>query len=175
MSMMRTIHQFDETAFKWCVNNSYAKELASASRWISRTGDGPFYAILGLTLVLLEIQYGMNLVESALMAFAIELPVYLLVKNSIKRNRPHDAIQGFKAFLKPSDKFSFPSGHTAGAFLMATLISHYYPDFAPFAFLMAVLIGCSRVLLGVHFPTDILAGMILGVSTAMISLNILGI
>lgn len=174
MSMIRTIHHIDEVAFRWCVTNSHSHELAKVSRWISRTGDGPLYAILGLTLVLLEVQYGMSFVEAALIAFAIELPIYLLVKNSIKRNRPHDAIQGFHAFLKPSDKFSFPSGHTAGAFLMATLISHYYSDFALLAFSMATLVGCSRVFLGVHFPTDILAGIFLGVSAASISLNLVG-
>ena len=175
MSVLRTIHRFDETTFIWFMRSSYAHRVARVSRWVSRTGDGPLYALLGLMLVMYEVQDSKDFVAAALIAFAIELPIYLLVKNSIRRNRPHEAIEGFNAFLKkPSDKFSFPSGHTAGAFLMATLISHYYPEFGLFSYVLATLVGCSRICLGVHFPTDILAGMVLGVSSAVISLSIIG-
>ena len=175
MSVLRTIHRFDESAFIKLMNNSHAERAARISRWVSRTGDGPLYVVLGLLLVVYEVQGGKDFVSAALIAFAIELPVYLLVKNSIRRHRPHEAISGFNAFLKkPSDKFSFPSGHTAGAFLMATLIYHYYPEFAVLAYTIAAMVGCSRVFLGVHFPTDIIAGMVLGVGSAVISLSIMG-
>ena len=175
MSVLRRIHRFDETAFIWFMKSSYAHKTARISRWVSRTGDGPLYVLLGVMLVLYDVNNGQDFVSAALIAFAIELPIYLLVKNAIRRNRPHEAIQGFNAFLKkPSDRFSFPSGHTAGGFLMATLIAHYYPEFAIFAYIVATMVGCSRVFLGVHFPTDILAGVVLGVSSAIISLSMMG-
>ena len=56
---------------------------------------------------------------------------------------------------------------------MATMVSYYYPPFTPLAYLIATMIGSSRVLLGVHFPTDILAGMILGLVSAYSALTIL--
>jgi len=167
------INSYDLLAFKWCLSRKYSEQVARVSRWISRLGDGVYYLIFGLVLLWLEPAHGKEFFQCALLAFCFELPSYLILKNSIKRQRPNDVLQEFVAYLVPSDKFSFPSGHTAAAFLMATMVSYYYPPFTPLAYLIATMIGSSRVLLGVHFPTDILAGMILGLVSAYSALTIL--
>jgi undecaprenyl-diphosphatase len=172
MAFLEKIGNFDVAAFKWCLSRRYSRQIARLSRWISRLGDGIYYLLGGVVLIWLEPVYGMSFFLCALIGFAFELPSYLLLKNTFKRQRPHDAIQDFVAYLVPSDKFSFPSGHTAAAFVMATTTSHYYPELAAPAYLIAVLIGTSRVLLGVHFPTDILAGMVLGTTSAIFAINI---
>jgi undecaprenyl-diphosphatase len=77
----------------------------------------------------------------------------------------------FDAWIVPSDKFSFPSGHTAAAFLFAWMIHTIYPTFSVIAFIWAALVGLSRVLQGVHYPTDIVAGAALGSSCAYLSIN----
>lgn len=164
------ITSYDLLAFKWCLSRKHARQIARISRWISRLGDGVYYFIFGLILVWLEPVAGLAFFKTALAGFAFELPTYLIVKNFVKRQRPHDVISEFVAYLVPSDKFSFPSGHTAAAFVMATMVSFYYPSFSLLAYCIAILIGSSRVLLGVHFPTDILAGMILGISSAFAAL-----
>jgi undecaprenyl-diphosphatase len=151
-----------------------AAKIAAVSRLFSRLGDGYCYALLGLSLVWLEQQSGSDFLRTGLIAFAIELPVYLLGKNLIRRQRPCDAIFDINAFLVPSDKFSFPSGHTAAAFVMAALCGFYYPDFGAFAYILATMIGSSRILLGVHYPTDILAGMVLGLSSFEIAVSLVG-
>lgn len=164
----------DLIAFRWCISRRCYTEIATLSRWISKTGDGYLYALIGVLLWWLETQYGPQFAGVLLLAFAIELPTYLVCKNTVKRHRPADAIAGFDPFLQPSDKFSFPSGHTAAAFLFASLVSFYYPLFALPAYGAACLIGCSRVLLGVHFPTDIVAGIVLGLVSVELALWILG-
>jgi undecaprenyl-diphosphatase len=63
------------------------------------------------------------------------------------------------------------SGHTSAAFMMATLISYFFPLFMIPLYCWAALVGFSRVILGVHFPTDTLVGVILGISTALFSLG----
>jgi len=170
MTLLSTLMKFDSTLFCWCMARKRASEIAKISRLISHLGDGFYYAILGVMLMWLEVDYGSDFFISGIIAFALELPVYFILKNSIRRNRPCDVIAGFEAFLVPSDKFSFPSGHTAAAFVMASLTHYYYPEYGLLAYICAILIGMSRVLLGVHYPGDILAGMILGLASYKFSL-----
>ena len=167
-TLLKKINHFDLIAFQWCLSRKHSRQLAMVSRWISHTGDGIYYVIIGIIVALLEPVVGLAFFITGVIAFAIELPLYVVLKNSIKRRRPDDVIAEFVAFLIPSDKFSFPSGHTAAAFVMATLISFYYPSFSLLAYTLASVIGFSRVLLGVHFPSDIVAGALLGsVSTIL--------
>ncbi|WP_019674336.1 phosphatase PAP2 family protein [Arsukibacterium perlucidum] len=139
---------------------------------LSRCGDGPLYLIIALLLWQFEQNQGSRFIQVGLLAFAIELPLYLLLKNAIQRERPKGPLQhGWEPGIRPSDRFSFPSGHTAAAFMFAWLLAAYYPEFTAYYLLMASGIGLSRVLLGVHYPTDILAGAALGSVIALIVLN----
>jgi undecaprenyl-diphosphatase len=99
---------------------------------------------------------------SALIAFTIELPVYKLVKFYVKRDRPCEALHDVYKRISPSDRFSFPSGHTAAAVVIATLVGYFFPLLTLPAFAWALLVGLSRIFLGVHYPTDVLAGLGIG-------------
>jgi len=109
--------------------------------------------------------------QAVLLAFAIERPVYFVLKNGLRRNRPQAALQNFRSIITPSDQFSFPSGHTSAAFMMATLLGFYCTPLTIPLYCWAALVGFSRVVLGVHFPTDTLVGAILGIGTALFSLG----
>lgn len=172
-NVIDSVKNFDVKTYTWCMTRKNAPSIAQVSRWVSKLGDGGPYAVLGLLLAMLEPSYGLTVLMVGVCAYLIELPVYWVLKNSIKRDRPHIQ-QGFRAFIVPSDKFSFPSGHTAAAFVMATTLSFFYPTFALAYYALALLIGTSRVLLGVHYPTDIIAGMVLGLTSATIALSLVG-
>lgn len=162
---------WESALFCWCLSRKHASEIAKASRLVSHIGDGHLYAVLGIIAYASDNEYGSRFLTAGLLAFAIELPIYFALKNLIKRDRPNVAIDHITAYIIPSDKFSFPSGHSAAAFLMAVIISYYYPEFAPICFIYASLIGVSRVLLGVHYPSDILAGACLGSVSAYLGIN----
>jgi membrane-associated phospholipid phosphatase len=91
----------------------------------------------------------------------------LLIKNTVKRPRPF--IQNIKIVpVYRAGSYSFPSGHTSSTFTTATALSIAYPKWyviAP-AFLWAGTVGYSRMYLGVHYPTDVATGAILGTGTA---------
>ena len=120
------------------------------------------YPVIALALFVFEPVYGRQFLVAGCIAYALDVSLYWLLKNLIKRDRPAIKIDFYEAWITPSDQFSFPSGHTAAAFLFAWLIWTFYPVFALPLFLWASLVGISRVLLGVHYPSDIVVGAILG-------------
>jgi undecaprenyl-diphosphatase len=140
---------------------------------LSRCGDGHLYFMLGFLLALFNETAGLAFFIAGLSTFAFELPLYMTLKKRFRRHRPFAVVAGANALIVPSDKFSLPSGHTAAAFLMATLITGFFPAFAVLAYGVASLIGASRVVLGVHYPSDILAGALLGTLCASLTLSLL--
>lgn len=172
MTRLQKLTAYDARLFHCCQMLQQTMRLATLSRLVSRLGDGGLYLLIGVGLALLEPQHGGDLLQTGVMAFALELPLYLLLKNSIRRDRPCHRLEGFRALIEPADKFSFPSGHAAGAFLFALVLSAHYPGMVYPAFCLAGLIGLSRVLLGVHYPGDIAAGALLGVLSALLALHL---
>jgi undecaprenyl-diphosphatase len=150
------------------------KLTSFAMPWISHTGNGYYYPVVPAVLLLINPQKAGSFFLAGLFAFAIELPLYKLLKNSIKRLRPYEVLAGIHGRVSPIDQFSFPSGHTAAAFVMATLLSYFFPIMSMPVFSWALLVGFSRIYLGVHYPTDILAGIGIGLLSALIALIMTG-
>ena len=154
----------------WLNRHSRKRTIGIVSRNVSRCGDGPLYVVIGLALWLWEPAHGAVFLSAGLLAYAVELPAYWVLKNSIRRNRPCHGVRDIYALIEPSDQFSFPSGHTAAAFVFATLVAAFYPVFAPLAYVCAAFIGLSRVMLGVLYPSDIAAGALLGIVCCKLAL-----
>jgi undecaprenyl-diphosphatase len=171
MKLLNEIHQYDIMMFNRLFNTRLHPVLARISRHISKTGDGQLYLFL-LVCIYWQESHTSLFFQAILLGFATERPVYFVLKNGFKRNRPESALNDFQSVIKPSDQFSFPSGHTSAAFMMAVICGFFYPSIFLFLLCWASLVGFSRVALGVHFPTDTVVGMSLGVSAALISLGI---
>jgi len=134
---------------------------------ISWLGDGKFWYALMLVLPMV---YGTSVLEvSGRMALVglVGLLVYKLIKSSTERLRPFMVDDRIQLGTAPLDKYSFPSGHTLHATAFSIVVVYYLPELswlvAPFAFLVAM----SRVVLGLHYPTDVLAGAIIGAGLAV--------
>ena len=146
--------------------------LDGLMRGLSRLGDGPLYGVLALVVLLLNPVVARWLVPAMALAFAVELPVQKIVKHGLKRRRPCHTIPEITNLVNMPDEFSFPSGHTAGAFIMAALLSRAVPQIALPLYLLAGLVGLSRVYNGVHYPGDVLMGFVLGVASAQLALTV---
>jgi len=167
-TFLQRVHHLDTLIFLW-VHVTKRYPYRKSVRWLSRSGDGPVYAIIGLLLYLFEAPAATAFLLTGLIAYGLEVPLYLILKKAIKRDRPADKLDCYRAWITPSDKFSFPSGHTAAGFVFACLMMEFYGLIAIPFFIWASLIGVSRVLLGVHYPSDIAAGAVLGITCAMLA------
>ena len=159
---LQSIYQYDLRMLLWFMHRRHRQLWIAFARALSRSGDGLMQVLLPSLLVLLDRQTGSIVFIATAIAFAIERPLYWVLKNSCQRRRPPEAIPSFSSVIVASDRFSFPSGHTAAAFLLAATTTEHYPALALPMYLWASAVGVSRVILGVHFPTDILAGAVLG-------------
>ena len=168
--MMNGAANIDRLTYLWLNRLQQRPSVISAFRAISHSGDGYLSAALAVFLFYLQTMQSMTFVKTALIAFLIEIPCFIVLKASIKRDRPFVQMEECSIAITPSDKFSMPSGHTAAAFLMAFLISHFYYEFSVAVYFWATCIGLSRVILGVHYPSDIIAGAVLGMSCSYLSL-----
>lgn len=97
---------------------------------------------------------------------AANLVLYGALKRGTRRPRPFERCDGIRACARVPDAFSFPSGHALHAVAFAALLSAFYPALAPWLWGFAVLVGISRVVLGLHYPSDVLAGALIGAATA---------
>lgn len=171
MNVKNDVFKRDLQLLLWCVRAQGYKRFIAFVRIISRSGDGYMQLLLPGLIALIEPMNGNNFLLLVLLAFVIERPIYFVLKHSLKRRRPPEVIPYFASVVTPSDKFSFPSGHTMAAFLLASLCCLTYGVAAYPLYIWAGMVGCSRVILGVHFPTDILAGASLGIALAYILVN----
>ncbi len=172
-TLLKHIHNWDVDVFqRWQVRANRARIMRIA-RKVSSTADGWPYALFAFVYYLMEPVTGLLLVQVLGWAFLIERAFYLLMKNSFKRRRPPAALPNFSSFIVASDEFSFPSGHTSGAFLFVTSCALVFGPLVMLAYLWAAMVAMSRVSLGVHFPTDTAMGAFLGTGIALFSYHYL--
>lgn len=166
MAMLDNIYQADLRLLLWCRKSRYYPQFILAVRGLSKTGDGYMQFIFPAMYWLFSPITGKAFFMLALLAFAIERPIYYVLKNVLKRRRPPEVVPDFTSIVCASDQFSFPSGHTMAAFLLAGLAAMSIGIAALPLYIWACLVAASRVILGVHFPSDTIAGAILGTTIA---------
>lgn len=160
------INQWDRA---WCLRLNQASRRAWVRRLfgaVSRLGDGVFW--YGLMLALLAVQ-GWRAVAPVMHMLAVGvvcLAVYKWLKGKTSRPRPFELNREISLGAAPLDQFSFPSGHTLHAFAFSIVVLAYYPMLAWLVAPFTLLVAASRLVLGLHYPTDVLAGAMIGASIA---------
>ena len=137
---------------------------------ITRLGDAGIIWII-LTVLLLIIPKTRK--TGVIMMAALLVDVLLcnvLIKNLVARTRPYEVVDGLKLLIEKQSDYSFPSGHTGSSFASAIVLWKELPKkYGVMALIVAVLIAYSRLYVGVHYPSDVLAGVVIGTVLALVS------
>jgi len=159
------LERFDDAEYRLCRRLNRGIEY----RWVrvlfksaSRLGDGVIWYAFMLALPLLYGARGLRVSLFMLATGALGLLVYKILKRTFVRERPFIRHRGISLAGAPLDRYSFPSGHTLHAVCFTWQMVAAFPELAPLLVPLALAIAASRVVLGLHYPTDVLVGALLG-------------
>src|SRR5580765_6067508 len=138
-------------------------------RVISRLSDGVFWYGLMLMLPLAYGEIGARVTLQMALTALVGLALYRCLKSRFVRERPHVSHAAVRAAASALDRYSFPSGHTLHAVAFTLLAIAPFPELASLLVPFAVLVALSRVILGLHYPSDVLAGGAIGYALAALS------
>ncbi len=175
MEILGSLQKFEARLFERLFRQTERRMVIPLARAISRSGDGYLHVLAPLLVLSLDPASARPLITLLALSLLAERSLYWLVKNSLRRPRPQESVPGFRSLITASDQFSFPSGHSSGAFLLATVLLIIYGGAAAPMFLWAAAVALSRILLGVHFPGDTFAGALMGSSIALLAAAELGL
>jgi undecaprenyl-diphosphatase len=147
-----------------------------APKWVrlsaivaTRAGDGWLWYLTGLLVLLFGGESRLIATASAGSAAVTGIGLFISVKKISGRKRPCEIEPHVWARLLPPDQFSFPSGHTITAFAIAISFGEFYPILLGILLFCALAIATSRILLGMHFLSDVVVGAMIGTGLALAS------
>ena len=137
----------------------------SPPRWVrwwmllaTRAGDGWLWGTIGIALLFSTDALRFHALEAAACAVAVGILLFHKVKRVVCRIRPRDIEPHCWANIITRDKFSFPSGHSTTAFAVALSLGSFYPEIMPLLLILAANVAVSRVVVGMHFLSDVIVG-----------------
>lgn len=137
---------------------------------VSRLGDGGFWYLLMAILPLAYGEQGAVVSVRMLAAAIVGMALYRWLKERLVRERPFAVNGHIKPGARALDRYSFPSGHTLHAVCFTLIGVHAFGELAVVLAPFALLVAASRVVLGLHYPSDVAAGALIGAGLAGIAI-----
>lgn len=165
--MLKYIHTIDKKILLYIqenIRNNFTDKLMIC---ISSLGDmGFIWVLISFILFILKKKK-----EGTLLMLTLTVSFLLseIIKRSINRHRPHGIVENLIMLINEPRGSSFPSAHTATSFAVSSMIFMLFgKKYGILALILSALIGFSRVHLGVHYPSDVVTGMMVGIVSALI-------
>ena len=166
--MIKTVQNIDWSILRYIQENFRNTFMDNAMRFITKIGDvGAVWIAIAIIFLFIKNRRDTG-VKIAIGLIIVSILGNLVFKNLFARPRPFISDKDIELLINEPFGFSFPSGHSFSSFVAATIIFLDDRKMGYLAMIMAVLIALSRIYLYVHFPSDILAGMLLGILLGVI-------
>ncbi|MDP1596995.1 MAG: phosphatase PAP2 family protein [Methylotenera sp.] len=159
---MHRMHQLDSNVCVAVNHTSQYRLIRDSFRIASRLGDGIFWYALMLGVLVFKGTEGLTSVIHMASTGLVGTLLYKWLKGKTLRPRPYQVRQDIYLTGIPLDKFSFPSGHTLHAVVFTVVALSYFPHLSFFLVPFTLMVALSRVVLGLHYPSDVIAGALLG-------------
>lgn len=151
---------------RWCARHALRRLFGI----VSRLGDGvAWYTLMGMLAVFGGSRGAICALHMALTGI-VAATMYRHLKRWTRRPRPFRAHDGIVPWIAPLDEFSFPSGHTLHAVSFTMIALAYFPLLAPVLVTFTALVALSRIVLGLHYPSDVLAATAIALGLGSVSL-----
>jgi undecaprenyl-diphosphatase len=169
IDMWQNIIDMDGSILLWIQQHVRREWATPVVKLITHLGDaGAVWLVLTLLCLVLAKtrKVGILMAASTILNFLVN---NVCLKNLVARTRPYEVIPGLQRIIEAQSDFSFPSGHSGASFAVAVVMLMMFPKKVGIpAMALAVLIALSRLYVGVHNPTDVLAGALVGTLAAVI-------
>lgn len=170
--MLQHIVTADIGILYWIQENLRVSFLDMPMAFLSRLGDAGLIWLIIIAVLLITPKYR-RAGLTALLAIVFSLIICnLILKPLIHRARPYELYDYITVLIKYPTDFSFPSGHVSSSFAVSVALTCSFKKKGVWFIILAALISFSRLYVGVHFPTDILAGIVTGIVSGLLAVFI---
>ena len=173
--MANVIAYFDGLEGDLCQRINRLSRHESVRRFfalISKAGDGGFWVAMACVPLLIDGSSALPAIARMAITAFIGILLYKALKTRLVRERPFINHGNILCGTAPLDRYSFPSGHTLHAVSFAVMLAHFMPVLTWIVIPFSVLVAASRVILGLHYPSDVAAGAFIGAVLASLSISI---
>lgn len=166
--MKNTLRKFDDLFIRLINSKIKNKYLDIFMYRVTDLGGAIFITVFSLSMVLFGSTNNKVVGVEAISALGVSQIVVHGLKRLLSRERPYKIIEQLNTYGIDLSDYSFPSGHTTASFSLATTLALNLPKIYIIVYILAIVIAISRIYLGVHYPTDVAAGIILGIGGAIV-------
>jgi len=172
-AVARSLSRFDLLERRLCLLINRGSRPPAVARFfalVSKLGDGAVWYVLMGVLALTQGETGRLAAAQMAVAGLVSVLLYKYLKTRLVRERPFMVNPDIRVGTAPLDRYSFPSGHTLHAVMFTVIAVAWFPLLGALLIPFTVLIAVSRMVLGLHYPTDVLIGALLGWGLAEVAL-----
>lgn len=166
--MRNKFKKFDDIFIEIINKRMGNKYLDSIMYRVTNLGSAQFAAFVIFTMLFFGNKRFKNIGVEIFLALTMSQIVVHSLKMLLSRERPYNILEQLNTFGIDLKDYSFPSGHTAASFSLATTLALNVPKISIVVYFLAIVVAISRIYLGVHYPTDVAAGIIIGLFFSII-------